>query len=548
MEDNLRFLESDLDDVKVPSEGEEAKLLAGPAELKDHQVKTNSKKLIMADGPSKSVRGESGLGDLQVKDAFLGKQSMAGVTPSRGRRSRKDRSLVSGQVKSARVTGPLMADNSASNLGPSEEVPAKALPQPILKGLGLQVKSLTSSKSVHMAGGQNPQSKGKAMPREISSQVKTATVTSGQVMAGSSTGKANEHSPVEFMEDVRRLSDAYGLESDDILGGSASTSSGLKPGWSVIRRGKARPATTAGDNLLAGEEKKKRPRKQISKKDRAAKRKLKEGSEQSAFMRIPKRPKVGNYKEALINNFRIIIYNDAEEVLSEDRGKFIQKSISDELKKHMIQNGTPIRFEKIYWSPNHVVVCCSDEQTKSWVENLVSQNPNWWPEANLATTTNFDAPKRIPVVVYLENSGETDKDIQSLLGWQNPSLAIKTWRVWNSKQFENGTRIAFGVDAKELDTLEKLDGVLHYDVGRVRFTLPDQKQPKATSNPANQGTEEPEIVTGKTHSDDYEMARSDTSAIEHLDSPAGNQDSVLALQFGEVDLNVTDPTNPARSN
>lgn len=131
------------------------------------------------------------------KGTSSGKRSMAGEMEDSGSvRGRKKGPRARSQVKGNRVTGNSMA---------GKEAQGQSLTDPKLGGTVAKPEagaSKTQGKSSKlMAGSSGQSSKSKAAPSVVKSQVKTATVTSGQVMAGISSLV----SPVVFQEDVRSM-------------------------------------------------------------------------------------------------------------------------------------------------------------------------------------------------------------------------------------------------------------------------------------------------------------------------------------------------------
>lgn len=171
----------------------------------------------------------------------------------------------------------------------------------------------------------------------------------------------------------------------------------------------------------------------------------------------------------------------------------------------MMEGGEPLRFEEdISWQLDHVAVKCSDEYTKQWIEKIIADNENWGQGTTLGTIIGCKIPRRRPVVVYFRNLDKSldPVQVQNLLAWQNKDVAVKTWRLWNTRVFLDGTRYTFGALKEEEEALRKLNGILYFDTGTVQFKLANKTVKK---DPVTE--KEPEIMT-ISEDDDVEIETS----------------------------------------
>lgn len=287
-------------------------------------------------------------------------------------------------------------------------------------------------------------------------------------------------------------------------------SSGENP-WKLVQRGRKSGAAssnseselteskTAESETGAQASRKKRVRKQVPKNVRAAKRKQKIVEDESASMRVPKKAKVGNYKEALSADLTVAIFSDSQEGVQSELGRSIIQNIKGELRKHMFAGGKPLRFEEdISWQFDHVLVKCTNAFTKTWLEEIIANNQSWGQGTILATGIGGNIPRRRPAVVYFRNLDKSlePATVQQMLAWQNEGIAVSTWRLWNTRTFLDGVRYTFGVLKDEEEALKKLNGLMYFETGTVQFKLSNKA--KKTLNPEKDPEaqeKEPEIMT-----------------------------------------------------
>ncbi len=91
----------------------------------------------------------------------------------------------------------------------------------------------------------------------------------------------------------------------------------------------------------------------------------------------------------------------------------------------------------------------------------------------------FEAPKFsdlrrwVKANVFVPGVSKSNSLILSRLGRQNPGLKVDDWRVYHREEKDNGVFLILGVDKDSLDVLKGLGLAPHFELSRVRFSLPD---------------------------------------------------------------------------